>query len=204
MKAMTAAQKRIHQTALRLFAETGSASITIKDLAAAAGMARGTVYSHLGSTERLFETVAAQLADEMDERIALSYAGIDDPARRLAIGVRLYIRRAHEEPHWGKFILHFGFTSEALRKIWEGPPMLDAMQGQQTGRYKIEPAQLPIVVGMTTGTTISAFLLVQEGIKTWREAGSDAAELLLRGLGISTREAKKLATEPLPELAQLP
>lgn len=204
MKAMTAAQKRIHQTALRLFAETGSASITIKDLAAAAGMARGTVYNHLGSTERLFETVAAQLADEMDERIALSYAGIDDPARRLAIGVRLYIRRAHEEPHWGKFILHFGFTSEALRKIWEGPPMLDAMQGLQTGRYKIEAAQLPIVVGMTTGTTIGAFLLVQEGIKTWREAGSDTAELLLRGLGLSTREAKKLATEPLPELAQLP
>jgi hypothetical protein len=41
---------------------------------------------------------------------------------------------------------------------------------------------------------------VLHGIRTWQEAGTDAAELVLRALGIASQEAKDLATQPLPDL----
>lgn len=204
MAKMTVAQRRIHDAALRLFASKGSADISVSELAATAGVARGTIYNNLASPEHLFEQVAAQLADEMDERIVASYTGIDDPALRLAVGVRLYIRRAHEEPHWGRFLAHFGVTSEALRKVWSGPPVQDLVLGLSTRRYDFREDQTIGALGLLGGTTLSGIMLVLEGLRTWRDAGSDAAELILKALGIDPAEARQLATTELPALAELP
>ena len=60
--------------------------MSISELAAAAGMARGTIYSNVNDVDGLFEEVAAQLVREMTERVVPGFAGIDDPAQRLAIG----------------------------------------------------------------------------------------------------------------------
>lgn len=200
---MNAAQRRIHQAALRLFAEKGSSDVSVSELAAAAGMARGTIYNNLESPEHLFQQVAAQLADEMDERAAASYAGIEDPAVRIAIGMRLYIRRAHEEPHWGRFLLTFGYTNESLRKIWSGPPMRDVQEGLQAGRFNFRPDQGLAALGIIAGSALSAILSVVEGLRTWRDAGSDAAELTLRAFGVDAQEAREIATRELPALAEV-
>jgi hypothetical protein len=44
--------------------------------------------------------------------------------------------------------------------------------------------------------------LVLEGRKSWREAGSDAAELMLRSIGVTAEEARALATIELPPLPE--
>jgi hypothetical protein len=48
---------------------------------------------------------------------------------------------------------------------------------------------------------MAAILLVRDGRKTWRDAGSETAELVLRALGIDPQEAHRLAREDLPPLA---
>jgi AcrR family transcriptional regulator len=200
---MNAAQKRIHQAALRLFAEKGSSEVSVSELAAAAGVARGTIYNNLESPEHLFQQVAAQLAHEMDERAAASYAGIEDPAVRIAIGIRLYVRRAHEEPHWGRFLVNFGYTNDALRKLFSGPPMRDLMLGLQSQRFDFRLDQGLGALGIIGGSTLSAILGVLEGLRTWRDAGSDAAELALRAFGIEAREAREIAARELPPLLEV-
>ncbi|MEZ5501348.1 MAG: hypothetical protein R3E50_01360 [Halioglobus sp.] len=47
---------------------------------------------------------------------------------------------------------------------------------------------------------LGACLLVQEGYRGWREAGSESAQLILRALGIAPEEARELANTELPEL----
>ncbi len=200
---LNTAQRRIHEAALKLFAEKGSGEISVSELAAAAGVARGTIYNNLEAPDHLFQHVAAQLADEMDERIAASYVGIEDPAARTALGIRLYVRRAHEEPHWGRFLVHFGNTNDSLRKLLSGPPMRDLMLGLQSKRFDFRPDQGISALGIVGGTTLSAILGVLEGMRTWRDAGSDAAEFVLRALGISTSEARMLATSELPLLVEV-
>lgn len=198
----SSAQERIHQAALRLFAERGVTQVNVKELAEAAGVARGTVYAHVSQPERLFEELAAQLAAEMNERVSLSFQDLEDPAHRLANGIRFYLRRAHEEPHWGRFIHRFAFANPALQQMWSGQPVQDLMNGLQEGRYRFQASQLPSVVGLVAGSVLGAILVVLEGHQTWRAAGSDTAELVLIALGIHPYEAKTLATGDLPPLPE--
>lgn len=198
---MTAAQRRIHEAAMRLFAEKGAGEISISELAEAAGVARGTIYKHLDSIEGLFRNVASHLSEEMDQRVARSSPEDVDPALRLANGIRYYIRRAHEEPSWGKFIVRYSVSSQSLRGMWAGQPLADLMTGLSQKRYDVRQEQLVSVLAMIGGSVLTAITLVQEGHRTWRDAGSDIAELALRALGLSKDEAKQLATVELPPLA---
>ena len=198
---MNSVQRRISAAALRLFAEKGSPDVSVSELAEAAGVARGTIYNNLESPERLFETVAAQLADEMNDRVVATYKRVKDPAVRLAMGVRLYVRRAHEEPHWGRFLIQFGMNNASLRQVWAGSPLRDVMLGIEQKRYAITKEQVPAALGVLAGSTLSAILMVLEGVRTWRDAGSDTAELILRALGVKASEAQQIAHAELPELS---
>lgn len=201
---MTSVQSRIHRAALQLFAEKGETRITVSELAQAAGIARGTIYNNLESTDTLFEDVAVHLTAEMHERITASTTQIVDPVQRMAFGLRFFVRRAHDDPHWGRFITRFGFSHASLKALWGGPPMADVMAAMAEGRYSIRPEQVMSAVALIAGSGLAAMLLVQDGHRTWRDAGSDAAELVLRALGIAPDEARRLATLELPPLlAQL-
>lgn len=197
-------RSRIHQAALQLFAERGTADISIRDLAEAAGVARGTIYNNLDKPEDLFGQVATDLASEMYARSVASMAGISDPATRLAMGIRMFARRTHEEPLWGRFIVRFSLSDSILGQMLGEPPSVDASRGIESGRYKLEPAFLPAMVGMIGGAGLSAMQLVLDGTLTWRDAGSQTAEMVLRAFGIPAREAREIANLPLPPLVDEP
>lgn len=202
MEPVTAAQARIHRAALQLFAEKGATQITVSELAQAAGIARGTVYNNVPSPETLFGRVASELATEMSARVVRSFTEGEAPRQRLANGIRLFIRRAHEEPHWGRFVSRFAFSSEALQAIWSGPPMDDVMEGLAQGQYDFRPEQLQSVMAMIAGSVLASMFLVLEGHRTWRDAGSDSAELALRALGVEPEVARRVATVELPPLPE--
>jgi AcrR family transcriptional regulator len=189
---------------MRLFAEHGATRVTVSELAAAAGMARGTVYSHVPDVDGLFEAVAAELSREMVERVAAGFGTLADPAARLSIGVRQYLRRAHEEPHWGRFMSRFGLNPVLLAALADSDPVADFRAGIASGRYRIAPAQLPAAVGLLAGATLAAMLPILDGRATWRAVGADTAEMLLVALGLDRAEARALATTPLPELPPAP
>lgn len=194
------ARRRIHAAAMKLFAERGVTKVSISDLATAAGMARGTIYSHVPDVDGLFEAVAAQLAREMTARVVAGFAGVNDPAQRLSIGVRQYIRRAHEEPLWGRFMGRFGLSPTVMETVMGSEPLSDLQAGISSGRYGIAPEQLPAMVAILSGGTLAAMMPVLDGHVTWREAGSEVAELMLVALGVDRSEARQLARCELPAL----
>ncbi|MDM0015578.1 helix-turn-helix domain-containing protein [Variovorax sp. J22P168] len=196
----TPARRRIQAAAMKLFAEQGVTRVSVSELAMAAGMARGTIYSNVPDIDSLFEEVAAELVRDMVERVMLGFVGVEDRAHQLAIGVRLYIRRAHEEPLWGRFMSRFALSSASLQAVLTSDPAVNLRAGMESGRYRIRPEQLPAMVGMLTGSTLAAMLPVIEGLGTWREVGSDTAELLLIVLGLDRDEARSLARVELPIL----
>lgn len=195
---------RIHTAAMRLFAQKGSSDIAVSELAQAAGVARGTIYNHGSDGPALFEEVAEQLVAEMSARMALLFDDIDDMAVRMAMGVRFYVRRAHEEPDWGRFVTRFAYSSPPLQRMWEGGAGDNLRRGIEQRRYPLRRSQLRAALGMIVGGVLSAMADVQQGEATWRSAGADTAELLLAALGIERGEARRIATQPLPDLPELP
>ena len=202
MKSLAPAQVRIYEAAVRLFAENGTTHASVTELAQAAGLARGTIYNNITNLDSLFEEVATALGDEMHARILLSFESMDDPALRLARGMRFFVRRAHEEPHWGRFIVRFAFTASTMRGLLSGPPARDLREGLAKGRYRFRAEQTPSVLAFVGSATLAAMWLVLDGEKTWRDAGSDAAEMVLRAIGVEPEEARALARADLPPLPE--
>lgn len=197
---MNATERRIHDAAVRLFAERGSADLSVSDLAAEAGVARGTLYRNVDSIEALFDSVRTQLAGAVHDQIlrVMEADGITDPPLKLATAIRLLVRQAHEAPQLGRFFVRFGLTDESLREMLSGPPLRDLNEGIAQGRYAVDAGRDLSIATMIMGTTVAAIWMVLEGHQGWREAGSDAAELILVALGIPRSEAVELATRTLP------
>ena len=192
-------QRRLREAALKLFAERG-AEVSLSDLAEAAGVARGTIYNNSGSTAEVFAQVADQLVLEMHDRVVKSSGKDVDPVHHLANGIRFFARRAHEEPPWGRFINRFALSNPAMFGLWHGPFMDDLLRAMKSKQYDFKASSLPTVVAMIAGSVLGAVFLVMEGQKTWRAAGSETAELVLRALGVEAKEAARIAVLPLPPL----
>lgn len=193
--------QRISDAAIRLFVEKGTTQLTISELAQAANVARGTLYRNVGSMSDLFDRVVGEFSADLHQRVSESFAGIEDPAARLATGLRLWVRYAYENPTFGRFAVRFGLSEESLRAVMTGPPMRDISAGVAAGRYDLGPVSVDSIASLALGATVSAMWMVLEGHQTWREAGSSTAELVLRAMGIEPAEAREISTTGLPRLA---
>lgn len=197
---MNPARRRLHRAALELFADKGSSEVTVSELAQVAGVARGTVYNNLDSVDDLFDDIAVEIALEMHGRMRASFDGVTDPAQRIANAIRFSVRRAHDEPGWGRFVARFGISNQVVQGLWNGPPMDDVAVGVHRGRFDVDEHLRPGVLALIAGTTITAMWLVLEGHQTWREGGSAAAEAVLRALGVAPADARTVANVELPPL----
>src|ERR1700739_2213652 len=113
----TPTDRRIKAAAVRLFTAQGTTRRTVSELAQAANVARGTLYRNVGSVAGLFDRVVAEFSADMHRRVWASFVGIDDPAARLATGLRLWVRHASENPTIGRFAVKFGLSEESLRAV---------------------------------------------------------------------------------------
>jgi AcrR family transcriptional regulator len=75
-------ERDILDAALRLFAERGFNDTTVQDIAAAAGMATGTVYLYFPSKERVLQGIHDRFARETEARVAAAAVDSVDRAGR--------------------------------------------------------------------------------------------------------------------------
>jgi len=74
------AQRRLIDAAFRLFSEPkGYASVTVSEIAAAAGVAKGSVYRYFSSKEALFTAVVETLCQETADGFATAVAELGGP-----------------------------------------------------------------------------------------------------------------------------
>jgi AcrR family transcriptional regulator len=73
-------QRRLIEAAIRLFSEPkGYASVTVSEIAAAAGVAKGSVYRHFPSKEALFIAVVENLCQDTADRFAQAVGELGGP-----------------------------------------------------------------------------------------------------------------------------
>lgn len=73
-------QQRLIEAAIRLFSEPkGYASVTVSEIAAAAGIAKGSVYRYFPSKEALFTAVVENLCQDTADRFAQAVAELGGP-----------------------------------------------------------------------------------------------------------------------------
>ena len=189
------ARAALIDAALRVFARMGPDSPALEDIAAEAGVARGTIYNHFATREALLVAVAIHAAEAMEARLAPDRA-LPDPAERLARAVRSYIRGAAADPVWGWAVVRMALVAAPLGAAMRANLAHDLAEGLAAGRFAgITPQAAQDLV---LGAGLMGMRSVLQG-----EAGPGHAEaiaaLLLRALGVP--DFGEVAARPLAPAA---
>jgi AcrR family transcriptional regulator len=185
---------RLLSTAIRLGAQRGPAAITIDDVVVGAEVSRGSFYKYFASTDALFRDLATQIANELIRMAEPAVLGFDDPAERVAAGIRLVARTAIDHPTVAAFLVRLGWPDVG------GPDILldflrrDLDAGMRQRRFTRMPIALAlnIVAGAVIGAT---HCMLAPGCES--DFAEQTAAAALRALGLDAAEARRIATRPL-------
>ncbi|SRR5690606_18152488 len=192
---------RLMRSALAVFAEKGPDLPVIDDFIAAAGVARGTFYNYFNTTSELLVAVTSQMSDEVLSVVDLEVLKFNDPAVRVTTGTRLYVRMAREYSAWGRFLTRVGSARAVRGKLLDTYLTRDVELGVSMGRFSVDNPQAirdvilgSIFYGIET-------MLMEPCSETHVE---EMMAAVLHGIGLTKKEAHKIAFMPLVETGPVP
>jgi len=193
---------RLIDAALAVFARERLESATINEITREADMANGTFYLHFKDKEELTSVVALSLAAEITREMDEAMADIDDAVERVSLGTRQFIDIASTRLNWGRAFLQAFWVCAELRAEVTLYLRRDLERGVALGAFSV--AVDDFLVEMV-GALVNAALFARLNGTAGPEAGSKAAEMQLRLLGVDAERAHAVAwrsiasrPEPLP------
>jgi AcrR family transcriptional regulator len=186
-------RQRIIEAALGVIAQRGPDAPVIEDFIQAAGVARGTFYNHFETTEELLIATSSWLEDAMIGNIESAIGGFDDPMRRLATGMRLWLHLSRRDPVFCAFVVRSRFRGDAVERTLA----LDLGESLQSGRLtapSVERAR-DLVVG-----TIREAQARMMDTRMPAAYPDDMVRLILRALRADERRIDALLAAPVPSV----
>ncbi len=98
MRDGTATRERIERTAMRLFVEKGIAETTIRDIAAGASVAEGTLYRHYPSKEALAWDLFLRNLTELGRMLQETHRPLTHAGDKIAAMIRQFCRNFDQDP----------------------------------------------------------------------------------------------------------
>ncbi len=146
----------IARTALRLFVEKGITETTVRDIAAAAGLAEGTLYRHFDSKEQLawelFATNYLAFAQELD-RQQLEYDALKD---KLAAMVRQFCAFFDRDPVLFSYLLlaQHAQLKKVTPEMETAVTVLQKVLAQGMARREIPAREVEVAAAMVLGVVL--------------------------------------------------
>ncbi|MGW1798749.1 TetR family transcriptional regulator [Streptomyces sp. NPDC001984] len=188
------------RAARQILAESGDTSASIRAIAERADVGFGSFYNHFGSKPDLFDAAVDDAMEEFAQVIDERLRGVDDPAERLAGGLRLSARLAESHPEIMRILCH-----SELGRICAGSGLAprarrDVEQGSASGRFTVvDPV---IALSALNGSLLALLeLWFSKPEVDIDQAAGTMAEMLLHMLGLSPDEARDVAWGPLSAAA---
>lgn len=185
------------EAAYRVFARKEAEAVTIDEIIAEAGVARGTFYNYFQTREAVLTAVAASLSDQMNQKIWAQSVAVVDPAERMAIALRQFLHQAMRDSTWGWVIVRIGLVAAPLSETIERGVMSDLEAGIRLHRFEVENTQAAI--DMILGTGLMAMRSILAG-QTEPDYPEQIAKLILKTLGVAEADAQAIAFKVLEPL----
>ena len=184
--------------AAQSFIAAGRVSAPILEITQAADVGMGSFYNHFETKEELF---AAAVEDALDQHGALLdrlTEGITDPAEVFAQSYRLTGRLHRREPELSKVLLQHGLQLISAETGLGPRARRDIQAAVREGRFKVEDVDLALAIAAGTALALGQ-LLHEQPARDDAAATDRATEAVLRTLGLTPREARRICSLPLPE-----
>lgn len=194
-------RSRLLSSALQLVAAQGPASTSIDDVIAAAEVSRGTFYKYFPSPQALVQEVAFEVAKDLVYLADPIVRERDDPAERVACGIRMVSRLALHHPAAAGFLAQLGWPDTDGQNVLLDFVRRDLKEGMKRGRFRQMP--MPLALNMVSGAVIGAIHCMLKP-----SCEPDFAEMTaaatLRALGVAGKTADALAYKPLEPVTAFP
>lgn len=192
---------RLVETALAVFAEKGVGASVIQEVIAVAGVSQGTFYNYFRTNEELLFAVAEELSNELIHLIEAKVNTLEDPAARIATGVRLYLYKARAFPLFARFVARTGMHLASPHQLIYKYVPNHLNEGIQSGRFQLVP--IDVALDLISGQALAA--IARLAANETGGAGSDYPEqvalVLLRALGVPEHDARTIAFSELKPIS---
>ncbi|MFJ8036576.1 TetR/AcrR family transcriptional regulator [Streptomyces sp. NPDC096032] len=191
-------RRALVRAARQILAESGDTGASIRSIAERADVGLGSFYNHFPSKRELFDAAVADALEEYGEAVEEHLGTLEDPAERVAGGVRLSTRVAASRPQIVQILRYSG-----LGRIHAGRGLLtcsarrDVEHGIASGRFAVADPALALAVLNASLLALLELWLTQPEADSDQAAGT-LAEMLLHAFGLPPAEARALARRPLP------
>lgn len=188
---------RIIAAAFDCFGTESGPDARIEDVAAGAGVTRMTFYNHFSGMSELREAVSFELTHAFLIAVTKAISSLDDPRERASAAVRFYLERVICDPGWGRSMLTLSasgvmFGAETYREAEQ-----TVRDGICAGHLSINDSGLGR--DLVLGTSLAAIASILGG-NAAPDHPAKVAAAILRGMGVPSPEAERIASRPLPAL----
>ncbi len=189
-------RQQLIDAALRIYARKGAGDLALNELAEEAGVSNGTVYNYFRTREEVLEAVGIALAEQFSLQITAVSVGITRGAERLAIGVRMFIRQAQQDPEWAGALVSVIHYDQAIRSGMAVYVRHDLQTGFEQGDFSY--VDVEIAMALVVSAAVGAITAIIEG-RSVPQHDSIIAEMILLALGASAQQAKHIAYLSMPQ-----
>lgn len=183
-------RRRLVEAGLRVLARKGEA-LSVSDVTAEADVANGTFYNYFPDREALLDALAGELLTSL--AAAAAGEAHPDPALRFAVASGRVLRRAQEDPTWGRVVLRLADRPRVHqgvdRYLREG-----LAAGFAAGRF--ESGADAATLDLVSGLLVMTIRRIVAG-EARPDAARRALERGLRALGLEPEEARAIAAMAL-------
>ena len=186
----------------RLYSERPFDAVTVDDIVQAAAVGKGSFYNHFTDREALVRAITAEIRASVETAVTRANAGVEDPARRMARAVCVYLRFALDGPEAAGVLVHVHSGHTSLSAPLNRGLVDDIEKGLAAGRFTVPTVEAGVlfVFGVTQ---LALVRVVQEPSPAFVVSLSQQmCGLILRGLGIAAAEADLIAAQASDEVVR--
>ena len=185
----------LHLDACAFFEDQGNFcmpkdQVTVDDVVAAAGVAKGTFYVHFENLGDLQNLVADDLAREFDELLQPRRLALEDPIERIAAGCGAFIAQALRNPAWGSLVAHSAAAMPSIAGVARKRLKEDIDRATRDGQLNgVTP---DLAFDFANGIVLHAMQTASEKRLSLEQA-PDVVAGILRAIGVAPANAAAVA-----------
>ena len=190
---------RLIESALHVFAQKGADAAVIEDVIALAQVSRGTFYNYFRTNEELLGAVVKALGDELLALVEDVVIACQDPAERLATGVRMALHTMQRHPLLAQFVARSGLAMAANNSLAMSYLPRDIQAAIENGRFQLGSVHVGLVLVLGTAHAAVTAMTLPPPLSSSLPANypEEVTYHLLLGLGMTKAQARKLVSTPI-------
>jgi AcrR family transcriptional regulator len=182
------------QAGQTLFAEHTVESVSVDDIVLCADVAKGSFYNHFADKEELARLIAENVRCEAERLVGEANHRIADPALRVAQALCIFVRFARACPEKARALMRLHAGATLPEAPLNSGVRADLQRGIAEGRFRDLSLQAGLLLIMGVVQIAIGRVLEPKSPVPSMGLARDLAFLLLRGLGLASREAAAIAS----------